>query len=298
MFDIFILQPLILLSSILGWIGFFRFAKRKGYSALIAHGCGFIVGCVCFFVLGSLYFLLNPLREPKELPNQLSEIKPGMYFDLGERGEYLCSTKEKLAAVAMYVENKDLAGSDFCWGPALANGFKYEVDGISDVNGIGKVVVFHVADRNSANLHLSDNLKVKDIHMYTPMSFVKPWNNLAPTALNPKLRAADLKKDMRFTINNKEFIACESQEYLAKIGAYRASGDNDNIDRLLKEDACYGDDHVFPDDELTVLNVEEVDGIEDEVVGFNRTGHPNSPVLYTPIKFVNPSPAPTPSAAN
>jgi hypothetical protein len=227
-------------------------------------------------------------------------IKQGMSFDLIAPGTYSCSSTELLALVHTAASSGDRAKIENLLNPekTIGHGYcnlesdggsQYMVDDIVGVEGMGKAVEFHFATDHENSLG----------HLYTPINFVNPWNFLAPTPINQDLNAADLKHGMLFHVNNKEFIACDSKEGLARFATYQANNDSEKMLQARDErGGCADNSTFFPDEQLEVEGVEKLDGMKDDIVRFHSLSNKFAGNQYTSIKFVNPSPAPTPSAAN
>jgi hypothetical protein len=272
--------------------------KVKPLGPVIFTGIKIAMIPIAIIFLGWAYQSYSKARNEAD---RAAAIKPGMSFDLAARGTYACSSARLLARMQIAVSSGDRVGFANLMDQTKNIDYEYcnvkfyrpeIVDGVVDVQGMGKAVEFHNAD-DSSN-HIS--------HFFTPIIFVAPWNYLAPTPINQELKATDLKPGMLFNINNEKFVACRSQELLARFNLYQENMDTDNINKMLfKNDSrqsCRGNEGIFPDEQLEVVQVGKVDGMKEEVVQFREISKNIAGDFYTPIKFVNPSPAPTPSAAN
>lgn len=293
--DLFYLQPLLLLASILGWIGFSRFAKRKGYSAAIAHGCGFIVGCVCFFVLGSLYFVLRPAQGRTEFPNKLSEIKPGMIFDLKTEGVFACSSADRLAEYVLWEEEKNevavksLMQGERAIGACFARsliGYRYVVVEVGTAPRVkGTTVGFR-----SLNAPIPMTL-------YTPIRFIEPSTlSIPPDPYQsvPRIAAAtssgssnlDLKAGMLFVLNPATPFACQSPKQLAATPMFSSTGNQADADKYFSTLSCHT--NASTTEAMTVDTVQYEDGLESAVVGFHIGDNENRNAEFTMADFITP----------
>lgn len=239
----------------------------------------------------------------RNLPTPASAIKPGMRFDLyrGMRYDhevtFYCNSLELEKEIVNYLHKGDkdnvkrmlspgTSGPYYCDDRAGLDHESFEVESVIDANGQDGVVAYHRIEPSKFN-HT----------YYTPVGFVKPWDNLIPTPINQNVTPSDVKEGMQFRIYNKDFVACRKMADLARITEYIANGDKENVQRMLNGHTssanCFDNLAIFPDATLEVIGVHEEDGSLGPVVEFsgNRIG------IYTQIKFVNPSSL-TPSTAN
>lgn len=285
--------PALIISYTVGDIGFRVFAKRKKYSRTTTKVGEFVAGCVCMAAL-VIFFPPNNQHSVKSAPPSVTgEIKPGMLFDLSEEGVFSCWSMENLEKLGIYIQEHDQANIDllmrqFACVPSEGGGFPLVTQKVLHSDVVGDVMEFGTYGTNEWRGH-------------TLLSFVHPWENLPQTDINSG--TSEVKPGDHFHVNNKNFIACESEESLFDLIKYMADHDEENVNRLTKRvgGKCYGNTRIFPDVDLVVSYVEKVDGevnIGGDLVQFHRASVFPKNDLYASSLFVNPSLSPTPSAAN
>ncbi|MDR3480420.1 MAG: zinc ribbon domain-containing protein [Burkholderiaceae bacterium] len=257
---------------------------------------GIVVLCLAgAYTLFAVYLEVTGYGSPKPYV----VLKPGMSFDFTRAADFACTSKESLTELAKSVQEGDKAKfahlltvpGEYGWCREM-KGTRFEVDDIIKMEGVGDVVAFY---------QFGDS-KEKFSPFYTPRSNVRPWDYIPPTPLYPQISATDLRKGQEFTVNNTEFVACESKEDLAKYGEYLAKSDTENANALFSnrpgDGPCFRNDQIFPDEKLVLLRVEKDERHDVNVVAFHRTSFASANILYTLIEFVPPYTSSTPSAAN
>ncbi|MDR3480423.1 MAG: zinc ribbon domain-containing protein [Burkholderiaceae bacterium] len=277
-----------------GWMGISRVAK-------FAYGSfKYIVFFAVMSILAGVY--LHFRQDASTNAAQETAIYRGMSFDLDHAGDFSCSSKERLAELVKYTNKGDqdnskrlvteIGESGFC-RTVLGSRKKYTVDGVVNVSEIGDVIVFHA----------TDNFDNPGQTLYTQKKFFRPWDNLPPSRPNFDVTASNLKAGTLFYLKDSNFVACESKEALAETRRSRKNGDADNADHPpianSGKSACFGDDRIFPDDQLEVIAVEKRNDDDSDfpVVMFHRTNFAVQDTFYTSSYNVTPS-SPTPSSAN
>lgn len=259
----------------------------------------YIVLFAIMTILGGVYLHFRQDTSPNA--TQKMSIYRGMSFDLDQEGDFSCSSKERLAELVKYTDKGDQVNAKRLVTEIGENGFcrtvlgsrkRYEVDGVINVSEIGDVIVFHTTEKFDDPDHL----------LYTPKKFFRPWDNLEPTRPNFDPTASNLKAGTLFYLRDSNFVACESKKSLAASRLSLKKSDKDEIDQMPisggGNGACFGEDRIFPDDQLEVISVEKrnEDNSEFPVVKFHRTNFAVQDTFYT--SSLNVTPSPTPSAAN
>lgn len=290
-----------------------KFVKRKKLPVLYFWIGKLVFLWVCMAGFFYSYPKVKRILNGEQSIASDSPVKPGMHFDLRRDATFACTSLDGLNKFMTFSRHRNRDGfeslldenahygeKDFCWY-STAKEFKYEIDEVvllklDDMIGTDKalqVAAFHIVD---------DKSESPQNHFYTPIFLVTPWEYLVSTPANQNTKPSDIQIGKQFTVNNKDFLACKKMENLVKIEGYISNGDKEKIHRMLNnsdESAnCYDNARIFPDEDLKVSGVVNGAETQEAIVEFTRPNATGGDLYYTSIKFVNPFPPPTPSAAN